>query len=181
MSTDVLLRLRPILFLLVGIWMIELVNWLLGHGLTPRSAAGLVGVPLMPFLHGSFGHLAANSVPLAVLGTVGLLIAPRRFVLATAIIIVTSGLAVWLFARDGIVVGASGLIFGWFGFLVTMGVLERSARAIIGAVIAVIFYGGLFWGVVPQQANVSWEAHLFGALAGGATAWLVLGRARRSS
>ncbi len=180
MTQGIVNRLRPVLVLLFMLWLIELINWLTGHalnqtfGLRPRDAVGLIGVPLMPALHGGFGHLISNSVPLAVLGSVGLLVAPRRFLPATVLIVLVSGLAVWVFARGGVVVGASGLVFGWFAYLVTAGVLERSIRAIAGAVIAVVFYGGLIWGVFPQQANVSWEAHLFGAIAGALSAWLLL-------
>ena len=124
MSSDLFERLRPILFLLLALWIIQAVNAVSGQalnpvfGLVPRSLPGLIGIPFMPVLHGSFSHLIANSVPLAVLGSVGLLVAPRIFPVATILIVLTSGIAVWFFARNGIVVGASGLIFGWFGFLV---------------------------------------------------------------
>lgn len=179
MSRDFFDRLRPLGFFIAGIWAIQLVNWLLGHslnpalGLEPRDVPGLIGIPFMPLLHGSWGHLIANTAPLLVLGGVALIATPDRFLTATAIIILTSGLAVWIFARSGIVVGASGLVFGWFGYLVAAGVLYRSPRAILGAVIALVFYGGLIWGVLPQRPGISWEAHLFGALAGAATAWLL--------
>ena len=82
-------------------------------------------------------------------------------------IVIVSGLAVWIMARPGIVVGASGLIFGWFGFLLALGALERSTRAIIGAVLVIVFYGGMIWGIFPKSGvRISWEAHLFGAIAG---------------
>jgi len=178
-----LIKIRPILMLLAVLWVIELVNQLLGHrlnqafGLEPRRLLGLIGVPAMPFLHGSFAHLMANSLPLGVLGAIGVLVAPRRFRTASLVIVVASGIAVWIFARDGIVVGASGLIFGWFGFLVTLGVIERSIRAIAGAVVVIVLYGGMIWGVLPQQVGISWEAHLLGALAGGWSAWILRLRA----
>lgn len=183
MSRTLFDRLRPLLVFLVLIWAVQAFNWLISQGLnpvlglSPRSITGLIGIPFMPFLHGSWGHLIANSAPLAVLGGVGLLVAPQRFLTATAIIIVTSGIAVWVFARNGTVVGASGMIFGWFGYLVAAGILNRSASAILGAAIALVFYGGMIWSVLPQRPGVSWEAHLFGALAGAGTAWLL--RVRR--
>lgn len=177
MSRDLFERLRPLIVLLALLWAVQFVNWLIGQGLNPvlglapRRISGLVGVPFMPLLHGSWGHLIANSAPLAVLGAVGLLLSPQRFVTASFVIVVASGLAVWVFARGGIVVGASGLIFGWFGYLVAAGILERNLREILGAAIAIVFYGGMVWGLLPQRDGVSWEAHLFGALAGAATAW----------
>lgn len=176
--SDILLAIRPILLLIAAIWAIEGINQLLGHqlnqwfGLLPRSVPGLIGVPAMPFLHGGVGHALANTLPLLVLGGIGVAVAPQRFGLASAVIVVVSGLAVWLLARPAIVVGASGLIFGWFGFVVALAVLERSFRALAGAVAVIVLYGGIVWGVLPTQGNnVSWEAHLFGALAGAATAW----------
>lgn len=181
MSTENILRaLRPICMLILAIWIIEVINLLMGHslnqwfGLRPRSVSGLVGIPLMPLLHGGIGHLAANTLPLGVLGVIGLVVAPQRFWQASILIVLLSGLAVWIFARGGTVVGASGLIFGWFGFLVTLGILERSGRAIAGAALVILIYGGMIWGVVPQgNVKVSWEAHLFGALAGAVVAYLM--------
>ena len=84
-----------------------------------------------------------------------------------------TGLAVWLLARPGTVhVGASGLVFGWFGFVVALGVLERSVRAIAGAVLVLLIYGGMVWGMLPNQGvQISWEAHFFGAVAGALIAW----------
>ncbi|MEM1300023.1 MAG: rhomboid family intramembrane serine protease [Pseudomonadota bacterium] len=176
--TEIISAIRPILVLVAVIWAVEMVNLLLGYrlnqwfGLLPRSVPGLIGVPAMPFLHGGVGHAAANTLPLLVLGGIGIAVAPRRFWLASAVIVVVSGLAVWLLARPAIVVGASGLIFGWFGFVVSLAILERSFRALAGAVAVILLYGGFIWGVLPTQgSNVSWEAHLFGALAGAAAAW----------
>lgn len=179
MSRDLFDRLQPLIILMALIWAVQVINWIMGQGLNPvlglapRQVGGLVGIPFMPLLHGSWSHLIANSAPLAVLGGVGLLLAPRRFVTATIIIVATTGLAVWVFARGGIVVGASGLIFGWFGYLVAAGILERNLREILGAAIALVLYGGMIWGVLPRGDGVSWEAHLFGALSGAATAWFL--------
>lgn len=170
---------RPIFVLIVAIWGIELVNTLLGHrlnlwfGLEPRNLSGLIGIPTMPLLHSGIAHALANTVPLAILGAIGIVVAPRRFWTATIAIVLLSGVAVWLFARSGIVVGASGLVFGWVGFILALGAFERSPRAIIGAVVVIILYGGLFWGVLPDSdRQISWEAHLLGALSGGAMAYL---------
>ena len=180
-SSGILHLVRPLLLLIGVIWVVEGLNQVLGHalnqwfGLLPRSATGLIGIPAMPLLHGGVGHAAANTLPLLVLGAIGLSVAPRRFWVASVVIVIVSGMAVWIFARPAIVVGASGLIFGWFGFLIVLGVLERSFRALLGAIVVILLYGGMVWGVFPAQAgNVSWEAHLAGALAGALTAGLLL-------
>ena len=177
---------RPLAILILAIWIVEVVNLLLGYrlnawlGLHPRDAWGLIGIATMPFLHGSLAHAAANTVPLGILGGTMLLVAPTRFRTATIAIVAVTGFAVWLLARPGTVhVGASGLVFGWFGFVMALGFIERSFRAILGAAVVFLIYSGMIWGAVPTFGQqVSWEAHLFGALAGGGIAYL-LGRKRR--
>lgn len=176
---------RPLLALIAAVWAVELVNQAIGHrlnlwlGLEPRELGGLVGVPAMPFLHGGVGHAAANTVPLLVLGAIGMAVAPRRFIAASFAIVLISGLAVWLLGRpNSIHVGASGLVFGWFGFLVTLGFAEGRPRAILGSLVVMTLYGGMIWGAVPRFGSMaSWEAHLFGAASGAAVAWY--GRPRR--
>lgn len=171
---------RPLLLLLIAIWAVELLNWALGYrlnpwlGLAPRTPEGLIGVVLMPFLHTSMEHALANTIPLAVLGVLGVIIAPRRMVSATIAILLASGLALWLFGRPNTVhVGASGLIFGWAGYLAALGFIERSVRTIAGSIIVIAAYGGMIWGVIPRSdLPISWGAHLFGAAAGLGTAYL---------
>ncbi|MEM7211677.1 MAG: rhomboid family intramembrane serine protease [Pseudomonadota bacterium] len=169
------------MYLVIAIWVVEGVNQLLGHslnqsfGLVPRSTGGLPGIATMPFLHGGLAHAAANTVPLLILGATALAVAPQRFGLATILIVLTTGMAVWLVARPGTVhVGASGLVFGWFGFVIALGLIERSVRAILGAALVFLLYGGMIWGVLPgADIKISWEAHLFGALAGALIAWVL--------
>jgi membrane associated rhomboid family serine protease len=186
MLPDALLRtVRPVLMLIAALWAVELVNQVLGHrlnlwlGLEPRDLGGLVGVPAMPFLLGGFGHLLANTIPLLVLGTIGMAVAPRRFIAASIAVVLISGLAVWLLGRPGSIhVGASGLLFGWFGFLVALGFAEGRPRAVLGALTVIAIYGGMIWGALPRfGSTVSWEAHLFGAASGAVAAWS--GRSRR--
>lgn len=151
----------------------QLINFGMGYdlngwlGLSTRRSSGLVGILFCPFLHGSFQHAALNSAPLLVLGGIILGINGRRFLPATAIIIIIGGLLTWGLARPNTVhVGASGLVFGYLGFLVAYGIKERSIAAIIGAVMAVVMYGYLVKGVLPSGPGVSWEGHLFGLMAG---------------
>ena len=183
---QILRRARPLAILILVIWVVEVVNLVLGYrlnqwfGLYPRDAWGLIGIVTMPFLHDSIAHAAANTVPLVILGSTVLVVAPKRFRFATIAIVAATGFAVWLLARPGTVhVGASGLVFGWFGFVMALGFIERSIRAILGAAVVFLIYSGMIWGAIPSfNMEISWEAHLFGALAGAGIAYL-LGRKRR--
>jgi membrane associated rhomboid family serine protease len=158
----------PVLFL------IELVNFLLGGelaaegGIRPHVVAGLDGVVLSPFLHASFEHVTANSVPLIVLGTFVLAAGVRRFVLSTIFIVVASGLAVWFIGDPRtVVVGASGVIFGYFGLLFMRGLVERSWWNIGVAFLVGLLYGWQLVGVLgPVDAHISWQDHLCGLIAG---------------
>jgi membrane associated rhomboid family serine protease len=144
------------------------------YGIRPRLWDGLWGVLWMPFLHGSFGHLFANSVPFAVLGWLVILRRTSDFFVVTAVALVISGLGVWLTGPwQSVHVGASGLVFGYFGFLLLRGYFERSLYAILLAVLVFLVYGGLIWGVLPQQNGISWQAHLFGFFGGALAARLL--------
>ncbi|MGH1417027.1 MAG: rhomboid family intramembrane serine protease [Pelagimonas sp.] len=161
------------LAVLLGIiWAVEIVNILMGYslnrwfGLLPRSLGGLDGVLLMPFLHGSISHAIANTIPLIVLGSLLAITAQRLVLMASLMIVALGGIGVWLFGATAIHVGASGLIFGWFGFLVARGVVEKRAIPLIVSLGVVLFYGTMVWGVLPGQPGVSWQAHLFGCAAG---------------
>ena len=170
-------RFRPLIFLLAVIWGVEAVNLIMGHGLAswgilPRSISGLIGIPLAPFIHGSLVHAVSNTVPLIVLGGLTLTTGRGRFWEATILIVLLSGALVWVFARGAYHIGASGLVFGYFGILLARAVFERSIVSFAIAMITVALYGGLIWGVLPSRSYISFEAHLFGLIAGVAVAWL---------
>jgi membrane associated rhomboid family serine protease len=159
--------------LVLLLWVIQFMNALLFsgqlavYGIAPRSIVGLRGILLAPLLHGSFSHLAANTIPLVTLGWLIMLQATRRFWWVTAIAMVVSGLGTWAIgAASSVHVGASGVIFGYLGFLLARGYFERSVASIGLSVIVLSLYGGLIWGVLPTQPGVSWEGHLFGFLGG---------------
>ena len=161
------------------LWAVQVVNWIFGYGLNPafglipRHVSGLDGVIAMPLLHGSFAHLMANTPPLLVMG--GLLVATttRALLAVNAVVIGLGGGLVWLFGSSAIHIGASGLVFGWFGFLVARGLVDRSPITLGAALVVGVLYGSLLWGVFPGQPGVSWEAHLFGAIAGAGAAFLI--------
>lgn len=161
------------------LWAVHVVNWIIGYGLNPafglipRHVSGLDGVIAMPFLHASFAHLMVNTLPLLVMG--GLLVATttRALLSVNAVVIGLGGGLVWLFGSFSIHIGASGLVFGWFGFLVARGLVDRSPITLGASLLVGVLYGSILWGVLPGQPGVSWEAHLFGVIAGVAAAFLV--------
>jgi membrane associated rhomboid family serine protease len=164
--------------LVLVIWAVEVANLLLGHqlnllGILPRTIAGLPGIALSPFLHHGIGHVLLNTIPLVILGGLVILQGTRVFLEVSLVIILVSGVGVWLFGRSGYHVGASGLIFGYFGFLIARSWYERSVSSILIAVITIVLYGGILWGLLPTQTGVSWEVHLFGLLGGILAARLV--------
>ena len=168
-------RFRIIFVFAVLLWVIELINLALGHslgqfGILPRTVSGLPGILLSPFLHGNPQHLGLNTLPILVLGFFMLTGGVRRCVEVSLTVIVLGGLFVWCVGREAYHVGASGLIFGWFGFLIADAWYQRSLRAVLVAVVTVIMYGGLIFGVLPSASYISWEAHLGGFIAGIAAA-----------
>lgn len=136
-------------------------------GIIPHRIEGLDGVFFAPFLHHGFNHLYGNSVPLILLGTFVLAAGARRFLFATLFIVFASGLGVW-FTGDSntIVVGASGVIFGYLGLLFMRGLVERSWWNLGVVVLVGLLYGWQLIGLLPTDPEVSWQGHLFGFLGG---------------
>ena len=134
--------------------------------LLPRRADGLPGILTAPLVHGSLAHLLANSVPLLVLGGLVIVRGAAYYLATTFALVVLGGLGLWLIGRDAAHIGASGLLFGYFGFLITRGWYERRLGSIAVAAVVVAAYGGMIVGVLPRADGVSWEGHLCGLLAG---------------
>lgn len=177
----------PVLIMVVAMWALEVVDVLLrgrldSLGIRSRTLEGLLGVPLSPFLHGGFSHLIANTVPFIALG---LLVAWRsegRIWPVTVTIGVVGGLGVWLLGpADTVTIGASGLVFGLLGYLLTAGVITRNLLDIVIAGVVLVVYGGLLGGLLPftVPAGVSWIAHLTGAVAGIGSAVIFAPRPQR--
>tara|TARA_R110002072_G_scaffold1598_6_gene13586 strand:- start:2232 stop:2816 length:585 start_codon:yes stop_codon:yes gene_type:complete len=163
--------LKAVVILVAVMWVVEFLNSLLGHrlnawGIHPRNTQSLPGILLWPLLHGGYGHLLMNTTPLLVMGFFVALRGVRSFVFSSLFILLIGGLGVWLFGRDAIHVGASGLVFGYFGFLVALAWFERSLLTFAVASLVIFYYGGIIYGVLPQDEFVSWEGHLFGLIAG---------------
>ncbi len=161
-------------------WILEIIDiyFLRGYlnrfGIIPHNFIGLRGILFAPFLHGGFGHLAANTIPFLVLGWLVMLQETSDFWIVTLITMLVGGLGVWLFAIPGTVhIGASILIFGYLGFLLFRGWFQRNPASIFLSLIVFSLYGALIWGVLPTQPGVSWQGHLFGFLGGVLAARLI--------
>lgn len=163
-----------ILFAMIGVmWVAEVADQsILGGaldawGIKPRTLHGLWGIPFAPFLHGGFLHLAANTIPFLLLGWLVMLRRAGDFLPVTVIVAVVGGLGVWLFARgDAVHLGASGLIFGYLGFLLLRGFFERNLLSILFSLAVGAVFGGMLWGILPTSSYISWESHFFGFIGG---------------
>jgi len=155
-----------------ALWLIEFINGALGlelahFGVRPREFAGLPGIVLAPLLHGGLPHLAANSLPLLVLGTGMLYLYPNAALKVLPAVYLGPGIAVWLFAGSGSIhIGSSGLVYGMLGYVFVAGVIRRDRRAIAASLLVCFLYGSMLWGVLPLQSGISWETHLAAALIG---------------
>jgi membrane associated rhomboid family serine protease len=171
------------LLLLAGLWFLELLDQLSGNeldqlGIHAREVDGVPEIFTAPFLHAGWDHLISNSLPFYVLGFLVLLSGLARWVASSLIIIIISGMTAWsLTPPHTIILGASGLIFGWLTYLLARGIWSRRPAQVVVAVIVLLLYGGLIWGVLPGSAGVSWQAHLGGAIGGVVAAWLLHRRA----
>ena len=172
-------ELRGVLVFVGIVWCSFVVGLILpfsinSFGVTPRSLTGLVGIPLMPFLHADLKHLLSNTVPLTIL----LLLLAGSNAKSSEIVIylvLIGGALLWLFGRPMTHVGASGLIYGLIAFLLVSGSLERRLVPLVVSIVVGILYGGtLLSGIVPDLgSHISWEGHLFGAVGGGLVARLL--------
>jgi membrane associated rhomboid family serine protease len=156
------------------LWMVEALDLfafrggLDNLGIRPRETTGLVGIFFAPFLHGGFGHLLANTVPFLILGF--LVTARKRmdFWVVAVGSALSAGVGTWLTGAPGSLhIGASGVVFGFLGFLMGRGIYERRAGAILLSLTVTFFFGGMLWGVLPTVGpGISWQGHLFGWLGG---------------
>jgi membrane associated rhomboid family serine protease len=153
------------------LWLVHLMNWGLDldplpFGLRPREWPGLVGIVTAPLMHADLAHLVANSVPLLLLGATMLFLYPHSTLRVLPAVYLGTGVLVWLFGRDSVHIGASGLVYGLVGYVFVAGLLRRDRRAIAASLMVVMLYGSLAWGVLPIQPRTSWETHLAAAVIG---------------
>lgn len=172
-------------------WSIEMWDFVLGMlvagdpshsmldrlGIRPRTLVGIPGIVMAPFLHQGFGHLAGNSLPLLILGLVLALAGLRQLISATLIIILVTGACVWLLGSSGTVhIGASGLVFGYLGFLLVKGFIEKRVRWIVVSMVTGFFYASYLHGLLPGGEGISWLSHFFGFVSGILASWILARR-----
>jgi membrane associated rhomboid family serine protease len=183
-SVPVLLQLKQALTLLAAVvsfvWVVSIAGFVsdglsMALALVPRSYGHLTGILTMPLVHLDWAHLLTNTIPLLTLSALILLRGRRFYLLSLTGCLLTSGVLLWLFGREGAHIGASGLVFAFFGLLLTRAVSTRTVRDVGIAFGVMLLYGGLIWGVLPIHAGVSWDGHLFGMIGGGLTG-MVLSR-----
>ncbi|MBL7794975.1 MAG: rhomboid family intramembrane serine protease [Saprospiraceae bacterium] len=136
------------------------------YGIMPRRIWGLRGIVTAPMVHGSWEHLLSNSFPLFVLSAITLYFFRKVAMRAFWMVFFLTGISVWLLARPVLHIGASGVVYGLVAFIFWNGIFRRSLRSIILALIVMVFYSGMFLGILPDQEGISWESHLLGSLAG---------------
>lgn len=150
---------------------------LIGYGVRARELPGLLGILWYPLIHLNAAHLVSNSVPLFVLGTIGLMSGVRRWLSVTGIVWLGSGLFAWaLTPPNTVVVGASGVIFGYLTYLLVRGIRTHDWRQLLLGVVIFLAYGSILWGVFPTETAVSWQSHLGGAVSGIVAAFVLHAR-----
>jgi membrane associated rhomboid family serine protease len=168
---------------LLGVmWVVEIVNKIDGQGLSadgiyPRTLSGLPGILSAPFLHAGFGHLIGNTIPFIVLGLIVAAAGARRVIEVTVIVILVAGLGTWLTAGSHTnTVGASGVVFGYAGYVITRGFFSRSIVALAAGVVVALMFGGALAADLIPKTGISWQDHLFGGLGGILAARVLDGR-----
>jgi membrane associated rhomboid family serine protease len=167
------------------LWVVELINEATNRrlsddgGLRPRDPASLIDIITSPFLHGSLEHLASNALPLFSLGFIAAMTGIKRFLLVTALVILIEGIGVWLFSpANSTSVGASGVVFGYFGYLLLRGLVDRRPVDFVVSVGVALSYGYVMWNSIGFGiTGISWQGHLSG-LVGGLIAAIVFRQPR---
>lgn len=185
---DVKREFRSAMIILLAIvallWLVQLVNVtlfegsLIEWGIQPRTVRGLPGIVLHPFLHGSWAHLISNTIGFLMLGGLVMLREPRDFWIVSLLAMLVGGIGIWLVGRAGPHIGISGVIFGYFGYLLLTGVFDRRITAFVLSLLTFLIWGRLLLGLSPLQRGISWEGHLLGLAGGIAGAWLRATRRR---
>lgn len=185
--SDFFPRFQGLVTLLALMWGLEILDWatpglaLDRFGIQPRSGWGLLGIVFAPVLHSSWSHLLTNTSPFVIFGGLIALNGAEEYWLVTLGCALISGLGVWLVSPTySITVGASGIIFGYFGYLLLRGFFERKPSSIIISLAIGFFYGSILLQVFPAERGVSWSAHFFG-LVGGVILAQLLGKRKRGS
>ncbi|ELR65828.1 Rhomboid family protein [Photobacterium marinum] len=148
-------------------------------GVLPRHFSHFIGIIFYPFLHGSIAHLVSNLVSFCILGFLVSSFGLARFMGVFLVSWIGSGIGVWLFGRMNYHIGMSGIVYGLWAYLLVYAIMYRSVKSIAIALIVMFFYGSMVWGFIPNHSWVSYESHLFGALAGAVTGYILARKDKR--
>ncbi len=170
-------RLLQYIRVIAGLWIVEIVDRLLfgnrleWHGIHPRDWSHWEGILFSPFLHGNWGHLIGNSISLLILGATILVQGWRTLLHVSIVSALSAGILIFFIgARNSVHIGSSSVVFGYLGYLIGMGIYQRTPTSILLAILVLIFYGGgiatMFPTTTSHAAQISWEAHLGGAIGG---------------
>jgi membrane associated rhomboid family serine protease len=175
-----MLRSLVIPFMMVLLmWAVRVIQTIGGYdfsflGILPLKWQSLHGIITTPFVHADFSHLLANSVPLIILGSALFYFYKDMALRILLAIWIFSGFWVWIAARPAFHIGASGIVYGLAAFILFSGIIRKHTGLMALALVVVFLYGSLIWGIFPEffpEKNISWEAHLFGLVAGVALAF----------
>jgi membrane associated rhomboid family serine protease len=159
-------------FLFVGIlWLVKSIELFFFkdfsiYGILPRTLHGLIGIVLGPLIHGNIAHLLSNSLPMLILGIIMFNFYRNIAFEVFFWVYLISGLCVWIVGEEAYHIGSSGLIYGFASFIFFSGLFRREFRALVLAILVALVYGSIIWGIFPGQIGISWQAHLYGAMAG---------------
>ncbi len=166
---------KTIFIFLILIWAIYFFSKLIPiqqFGLVPRTSTGLIGIFSAPFLHGSLLHIINNSIGFTLFAVALALLEGDKMFSKVMLMLVIGGVLTWVMGRSANHIGASGLIFSLWGYMVLSGWFSRKLKYIVVSIMLIFFYSGMIFGVLPGKAGVSWEGHLFGFVAGIIVSWL---------
>lgn len=160
-----------VLAIIGGLYLIHFINFILGYrlnilGIYPRNVFGLIGIVTSPFLHGNFNHLFFNSIPLFILLSFVLLNGLNTFLSVTATIMLIGGLGTWLFGRKALHIGASGVIMGYWSYLLLNAYQQPTVMSLALGLVCIYYFGSLLLNLFPLEARSSFEAHIFGFIGG---------------
>jgi len=170
-------QVTDVLLLLGSMWLAYLLQFVLQYdlssfGILPRTITGLLHIPLAPWVHHSLPHIIMNSIPLFVLGFIVHLSGRSQFWEVTILIILLGGIGTWVLGSSSLHGGASGLIMGYWSYILVNAVYVRSFKSILLALITLFFYGGMFLVLLDVRPHISWAGHASGFAAGAVVVWL---------
>jgi membrane associated rhomboid family serine protease len=165
-----------------ALWLVAALNVfvfegrLLAFGILPRAEEGLPGIVIAPLLHGGINHLLANTGGILIFGGLVMFRSRSHFWMVTIVGGLASGIGTWLFGRPAVHVGASGIVFAYFGYLLFTGFFERRIGSLLLSIAVFFIWGPTIYGILPTKSDISWEGHVFGFIGGIVAAWVLAGR-----